>query len=132
MKKKSLNIEYIAYEGQILTVEWYYNAQGKSPALEYYNELTESQKAKTFKLIQALGDVGIIRNKEKFTFEGDKLFALKPSPDRFFCFFFEGAKLIITHAYKKQSQKMPLRQKTRGLQLKDDYIKRYNEGNYYD
>lgn len=132
MRKKSITKEFIAYEGQEFTVEWYYNAQGKSPALEYFNELIEDQKDKTFYLIQRLADTGKITNKEKFNYEGDHLFVLKPSPDRFFCFFFEGAKLIITNAYKKQSQKMPQREKKLALKMKDDYVSRYNEGNYYD
>jgi hypothetical protein len=79
-----------------------------------------------------MGDVGKIMNTEKFNFEGDKLFVLKPSPDRFFCFFYKGSKLIITNAYAKKSQKMPLREKERALKLKDDYIKRCNAGSYYD
>lgn len=99
MKKKSVAKEYIAYEGSALTIEWYFNDQGKSPALEYFNELTEDQQDKALDLIQMLGDAGKIINKEKFNFEGDKLFVLKPSPDRFFCFFFKGAKLIVTNAY---------------------------------
>ena len=41
-------------------------------------------------------------------------------------------KTIITNAYKKQSQKMPPREKERALKLKEDYTKRCNEGSYYD
>jgi phage-related protein len=132
MKKKSVAKEYIAYEGAELTIEWYFNSQGKSPALEYFNELTEDQQDKALDLMQILADTGKIINKEKFNFEGDKIFVIKPSPDRFFCFFFKGAKLIVTNAYKKQSQKMPPREKERALKLKEDYTKRCNEGNYYD
>lgn len=132
MKKVSIVKKHIAYEGKEFTIEWYFNVQGKSPALEYFKELTEDQKDKTYELIKAMGDAGKIANTEKFNFEGDKLFVFKPSPDRFFCFFYKGSKLIITNAYKKKSQKMPPREKERALKLKDDYSKRCNEGNYYD
>jgi hypothetical protein len=132
MKRGSIVKQYIAYEGEEFTIEWYFNSQGKSPALEYFKELTEGQKDKTFELIKAMGDVGKIMNTEKFNFEGDKLFVFKPSPDRFFCFFYKGSKLIITNAYEKKSQKMPSREKERALKLKDDYIKRCNEESYYD
>lgn len=132
MKKKSVAKDYIAYKGAELTIEWYFNSQGKSPALEYFNELTEDQQDKALDLMQILADTGKIINKEKFNFEGDKIFVIKPSPDRFFCFFFKGAKLIVTNAYKKQSQKMPPREKERALKLKEDDTKRCNEGNYYD
>ena len=75
---------------------------------------------------------GKILNREKFNYEEDSIFAFKPSPNRFLCFFVEGSKIIITNAYKKQSQKMPPREKTRALKAKDDYIKRCKKGNYYD
>jgi hypothetical protein len=79
-----------------------------------------------------MGDVGKIINKEKFNYEGDQIFCFKPVPDRFLCFFFEGSKIIITNAYKKQTQKMPVREKERALKAKDDYIKRCKSGDYYD
>ncbi|MCX5925376.1 MAG: type II toxin-antitoxin system RelE/ParE family toxin [Candidatus Dependentiae bacterium] len=132
MKKVPTIKAYIAYKGKEFTIEWYFNIKGESPALEYFKELTEGQKNKTFELIRAMGDAGKIINTEKFNFEGDKLFAFKPSPDRFFCFFYKGSKLIITNAYKKKSQKMPPREKERALKLRDDYSKRCDEGNYYD
>jgi len=132
MKKTPTIKCYIAYKGKEFTIEWYFNAKGESPALEYFKKLTESQKNKTFELVRAMGDVGKIINTEKFNFEGDKLFVFKPSPDRFFCFFYKGSKLIITNAYKKKSQKMPPREKERALKLKNDYFKRCDEGEYYD
>ena len=35
--------EYVAYEGPCFTIEWFYNEQGESPALEYFNELSDVQ-----------------------------------------------------------------------------------------
>ena len=124
--------KFIAYQGEEFTVEWYFNESGNSSALDYFLELTENQKNRVFYLIQRLADTGKISNKEKFTFEGDQIFAFKPAPDRFLCFFFEGSKVIITNAYKKQSQKMPPKEKNRALTAKSDYIKRYKGGTYYD
>lgn len=124
--------KYIAYKGIEFDVEWYFNDIGNSNAFDYFLELTEEQKDKAYYLIQILADTGKVHNKEKFNYEGDQIFALKPSPDRFLCFFFEGSRIIITNAYKKQSQKMPLKEKRKALKAKDDYIKRYKEGTYYD
>ena len=123
---------FIAYKGAKLTVEWYFSELGKSVALEYYNELPMAQQGKLFYLIQVMADTGKIHNREKFNNEDDQIFAFKPAPDRFLCFFFEGAKIIITNAYKKQTQKMPAREKDRALKIKKDYIKRYKEGTYYE
>ncbi len=123
---------FIAYKGKEFTVEWYFTQRGKSSALEYFYDLTEAQQGKFFYLIQSLADAGKIFNKEKFNYEGDQIFAFKPAPDRFLCFFFEGARVIITNAYKKQSQKMPLKEKEKALSAKEDYIKRYKKGTYYE
>jgi len=126
------NKEFIAYEGEEFTIEWYFTSQGKSNVLEYFNTLTESQKDKLFHLFQRIGDTGTITNKEKFNYEGNHIFAFKPVPDRFLCFFFEGSRIIITNAFKKQTQKLPPREKGRALKIRSDYINRYKEGTYYE
>lgn len=45
-----------------------------------------------------MANVGKIYNEQKITYEGDQIYAFKPTPDRFFCFFFEGSKIIVTNA----------------------------------
>lgn len=79
-----------------------------------------------------LGDIGKIFNEEKFRNEGDQIYAIKASADRFLCFFFDGSKLIITNAYEKKTAKMPQKEKQRALKAKADYTKRFKDGNYYD
>ena len=56
----------------------------------------------------------------------------KASPNRFLCFFFDGKKIIISSAYKKQSTKIPAKEKQKALKAKKDYEKRYKAGNYYE
>ena len=93
---------FIAYNGNKLTVEWYFNKRGKSLALSYFELLPLSRKKKFIHLICLLGDMGKIFNKEKFRYEGDQIYAFKTSLDRFLCFFFDGSKIIITNAYEKK------------------------------
>ena len=124
--------QFIAYPGNKFTVEWYFDERGRSSALEYYKELPLERKKKLFSLLRLLGDIGKISNKEKFRYEGNKIYALKPTPDRFLCFFFDGARIIITNAYEKKRAKMPAKEKQRALKAKDDYIERYKGGTYYD
>ena len=64
--------------------------------------------------------------------EGDQIFAIKASQDRFLCFFFSGKKIIITNAYEKKTEKMPKSQKEKALKAKCDYMKRYKSGEYYE
>lgn len=50
--------EFIAYEGEELTIEWYFNSRGKSKAFEYFQELTFDCKKKVLHLFRLLGDMG--------------------------------------------------------------------------
>jgi hypothetical protein len=127
MKKKN-----IAYEGKKYLIEWYFNDNEKSEAFTYFESLTVDRQKKFAYLLMVMGDSGKIFNEEKFRYEGDQIYVFKPSPDRFFCFFFDGAKIIITNAYEKKSAKMPQKEKEKALKTKATYIKRVKEGSYYD
>ncbi len=123
---------FIVYDGTEYTLEWYFDKRGKSEAYAYYRELSEDRKNKIFHLFQKMGDTGKIFNKEKFRNEYDQIYAFKSQPDRFFCFFFEGAKVIITNAFEKKMERMPRREKEKAIKAREDYKKRCNVGDYYD
>lgn len=127
-KKKSL----IAYRGIKFTLEWYENEAGKRSALDYFMALSIERKLKFTRLIISMGDIGYIRNEEKFRHEGNKIYVFKPQPDRFFCFFFTGSKIIITNAYEKKSDKMPVREYEKAIKAQEDYIKREKAKKYYE
>src|SRR5262245_11974144 len=109
--------EFIVYEGTEFAIEWYFSEKDKSEALAYFEALSFDRKKKFFNIVRLLGDMGKIFNEEKFRYEGDQIYALKPSPDRFLCFFFDGSKIIITNAYEKKTEKMPPREKSRALKI---------------
>jgi len=132
MAVKHKKPEYIAFEGDKFTVEWYFDQKGKSISLEYLESLTEQEQAKLFQLIKLIGDRGTIVNKTKFRNEGDKIYAFKPQPHRFLCFFFEGRKVIVTNGFHKKSDKLPPNEKERALKIKQDYETRAKRGDYYE
>lgn len=125
------NIEYIAYSGDAFTIEWYFDEKHHSEALEYYNELSAHERIQLLKLFKRMGDAGEIQDKTKFRFEGDKIYAFKPQPDRFLCFFYEGRKIIVTNAFRKKQPKLPIREKETALKKRELYINRVIEGDYY-
>lgn len=86
------HIESVAYYGKEYTVEWYFNSKGIMPALSYFNKLMNKRQDKLLYLIKRIGDYGIINNKQLFRNEGDGIYAFKPKPDRFLCFFFKEKK----------------------------------------
>lgn len=127
-----MNRNFIAYEGVKFTIEWYFDSRGRSHSLDYFEELTADRQKKFFHLLRLLGDKGKIFNLEKFRHEDDQIYAIKPAPDRFLCFFFDGSKIIITNAYEKKTDKMPPREKEQALKAKYDYAQRCKKGIYYD
>lgn len=125
-------IEYIAYEGNEYTIEWYFDAKRQSEALDYYNSLNKDERIQLLKLLKRMGDAGIIKDITKFRSEGNKIYAFKPQPDRFLCFFYEGKKIIITNGFRKKQPKLPVQEKENALKKRDDYTKRIKKGDYYE
>ncbi len=124
--------EYIVYEGEAFTVEWYYDAKGNSQPHEFYEGLDRDQRIQLLKLVETICKAGQIRNKTKFRNEGDKIFAFKPKPNRFLCFFVEGKKIVITNGFTKKQDKLPPTEKERALNHRADYLARMKKGTYYD
>lgn len=106
--------------------------KGKSEALDYFEALNDDEQMKLLSLFELIGNVGEIKNKTKFRYENDKIYAFKPKPHRFLCFFFKGHKIVITNAFHKKTDKLPINEKSRALTIKDDYEIRINRGDYYE
>src|SRR5262249_23495820 len=123
--------EIVAYKGKKFTIEWYYNQNGYSQALEYAEGLEEADKKKLAALLKFMGDIGQIRNKEKFRHESGGIYAFKTKPHRFLAFFSPGGKIIITNAFTKKSAKLPPGEKDRALNCKKDYEERVEADEYY-
>ena len=129
MKKEK---EYIAYQGNKYTIEWYYDEKDYSQTLAYFEKLSPKRQDKVFYLFSRMADFGIISDLTKFRNEADGIYAFKPQPDRFLCFFFRGNKIIVTNAFEKQQEKLPVQEKRKALACKTQYEIRLTEGTYYD
>ena len=122
----------IAYEGPEFTIEWYIKESGDLPALEFFKKQSKEKQRKLLNLLRLMGEMGKIFDKTKFRNEGDGIYAFKPQPDRYLCFFFKGKKIIITNAFIKKSQKLPAKEKDRALQARECYLRRVKEERYYE
>lgn len=96
-------------------MEWYFDDNGSSQAYEYFLKASAVQKRKFLILVKKIADFGVIYDKTKFRNEGDDIYAFKPQPDRYLCFFFTGKKIIVTNAYHKKSDKLPPNEKSTAL-----------------
>jgi len=65
--------EYIAYSGEVFTIEWYFDSTGSSDVLDYFNEQSNIQKRKLLMLFKRMGDFGKISDITKFRNEGEKI-----------------------------------------------------------
>src|SRR5688572_28809484 len=130
--EKKQRHEYVAFDGDRFTIEWYFDNKGKSISLEYLESLDEEEQVKLFKLMKLMGNTGIIKNETKFRNEGDKIYAFKPQPHRFLCFFFEGQKIIVTNGFCKKTDNLPKNEKEKALKIKADYETRVKRDDYYE
>lgn len=119
---------WIAFKGLKFTVEWYHTTDGKSKALEYFNGLDREDKIKTMNLFELMASEGKILNIQKFRHEGDGIYAFKPKPHRFMCFFFIGKKIIVTNGFEKKKDELPKKEKEQAKKYKEDYEERFKLG----
>lgn len=119
----------LIYEGEFYRVEWYFDDKGISQAYDYFLKASAVQKRKFLILVKKLADFGTIYDKTKFRNEGDDIYAFKPQPDRYLCFFFTGKKIIVTNAYHKKSDKLPPSEKSTALKNMAAYKKAVDEKN---
>lgn len=124
--------QHVAYEGSEFTIEWYVDEKGNSQALEYFLAQSKEMQRKALNLFRLMGELGKIHDKTKFRNESDGIYAFKPQPDRYLCFFFRGKKIIVTNAFRKKTEKLPKGEKERALKACQSYERRSREESYYE
>ena len=125
--------EYILYQGEKFQVEFYYNEKGELSAKEYFDAADRQVKIKLLALAKYMAEYGRLFDETKFRIvdKQEKIFEFKPLAERFFNFFYEGKKIIITNAYRKKGQKVDKRELARAIVWKKDYDLRVKGGIYY-
>jgi len=126
-----LKKEYTAYSGPEYTIEWYFDEKGHSQPSTYFDNLNSRRQNKLMYLFRRMGDFGKILDITKFRNEGDGIYAFKPQPDRFLCFF-KGNRIIVTNAFQKKQDKLPAPEKRTALRSRKEYEMRLKGGTYYD
>lgn len=131
---KPKNEEYIFYQGHKFQVEFYFTETGNIPAKKCLEEAALDIKVKLAALVKYIAEHGKIFDITKFRMvdSKEKIYEFKPVQYRFFNFFFEGKKIIITNGYLKKSQKVRRRDLEKARDIKKDYTRRVKEGRYYE
>jgi phage-related protein len=126
--------EYIFYRGEKFQVEFYFTDLGEMPAKEYLENTSLDVKVKLAALVKYIAEQGKLFDITKFrqVDPKEKIFEFKPVGHRFFNFFYEGGKIIITNGYMKKSQKVSAGDLEKARNMKKDYIARVKGGVYYE
>ena len=138
ISRKKLEPDYLVLDGEFFEVEFYYTDADEIVIWDDFKKLSENEKTTFFLRVEKLANSahGTIHPKTIFNLEDaeEKIWAIKFGNNRFCSFFFEGGKIIITNAYKKQSQsnrKKETAQIKKAAKMKADYTKRTQEKAYY-
>lgn len=113
------------------TVEFYETEKGEKPSLDFINTLEVKLRAKVFRDLKLLEEKG---NELRLPYSenlGDGFFELRTIQGnnivRNLYFFVVGKKIIITHGFKKKTQKTPPEEITKAKNYREDYKKRNPE-----
>ena len=113
------------------TVEFYETEKGERPSLDFINTLEVKLRAKVFRDLKLLEEKG---NELRLPYSenlGDGIFELRTIQGtnivRNLYFFIVGKKIIITHGFRKKTQKTPPEEITKAKDYREDYKKRHSE-----
>jgi len=91
-------------------------------AQEYISTLQPSDRKRLVSLLSRTVDHGPPRNREKFKKLEGEIFEFKSYQDRLLCFFDGRNVLIVTHGYRKKSNKAPKSEIERAAALRAAYL----------
>lgn len=94
-----------------MKVTFYATASGRSPVWDYLKDLEKGKRARILEGLKQIEEFGFDALKVRFRQIEGKLWEIKITAHRIFYVIVEPQELILLHAYKKQGQKMPLKER---------------------
>ena len=113
------------------TVEFYETLKGEKPCLEFLNTLEVKLRAKAFRDMALLEEKGTELRLPYSEHLDDGIFELRTKQGRNIIrnlyFFFVGNKIIVTHGFRKKTQKVPSGEIERAKEYRKDYLARNSQ-----
>jgi len=111
------------------TIEYYQDNKGSEPVADFIDSLPIGTQAKVFRLIDLLGDYGVLL-KEPYTKQiRDKIREIRIKDDRgsirVLYFTFTGRRFILLHGFVKKSDKTPEKEVDTAQKRMTDFLQRY-------
>ena len=95
-----------------MKVTFYTTISGRSPVVDYIKDLSVQERARLLEALSQIEQSGFDSVRVQFRQIEGKLWEIKVSAHRIFYVLVEREEMVVLHAYKKQSQKLPLKEKT--------------------
>ena len=93
-----------------MKVTFYTTASGRSPVLDYVHDLSKPERARLLEALHQVEQYGFDAVRTQFRQIEGKLWEIKVSAHRVFYVMVQQEEMVLLHAYKKQGQKLPLRE----------------------
>ena len=96
---------------------------GRSTVQKFIQSLPPPNKTKLLRLIVHIAKHGPPSNTEKFRHEEDKIFAIKVSQIRIYCFYDRGKLILLTNGLIKKDRKASRSALDTAKRIRDQYLK---------
>ena len=90
-----------------MNILYFIDNRGQSPVKEFIDELPLDEQAKIFAYIDELRKQGHNLRRPLADYVQDGIYELRPKSNRLFYFFFLKENVVIVHAIKKKTYKIP-------------------------
>lgn len=94
-----------------MKVIFYQTSSGRSPVLSYINSLQTPERARILAVLSDIEQFGFAANRAGFRQIDGKLWEIKIAFSRIFYVVIEREEMVLLHAYKKQGQKLPIKER---------------------
>jgi phage-related protein len=94
-----------------MRVTFFKTFTGRSPVLEYLQGLGTAERARVFEALAQIERHGFNAIRVQFRQIEGKLWEIKVSSQRILYVVIEREELVLLHAYKKQGQKLPVKER---------------------
>ncbi|MBU4226527.1 MAG: type II toxin-antitoxin system RelE/ParE family toxin [Chloroflexi bacterium] len=109
-------------------VEFYKRANGRCPTADFLDSLSNKEKVFIRRSLQRLEEYGTELGRLYVAPLREHIWELRKETHqgniRLLYFFFDGYKFIITHGFKKKSDKVPESEIDRAIEYQKDYLER--------
>jgi phage-related protein len=92
-------------------VTFFRTASGRSPVLEYIQNLTKPERARVLEALEQVERRGLDAVRVEFRQIDGKLWEIKIGSHRVFYVVIDREEMVLLHAYKKQGQKLPIKER---------------------